>query len=430
MWNRILREVKVLAGHPGKLSHRPRVAVLLPEPHLETGGNSTLVDFLIAASQAYRVQVFFVRHSKNKSDKKLLQAHIRRRTTKRINVDWLCRLLDSNLAKGVNWGAILSGEVRWTAVRFLFDPRRFVAHQSLRKTKLLLTSQYVTPEGVRLFRRVSGGRLVLNLAGHPEALRENFRRPQGNGSFAHSAEEYSDYLQSIDHYLLQTHQHREILLDIEPWAESRTTVIKPSVDSNSLMIESCGLPTPCPLFESGRKAILNVGKLGLKGQDLALSAFAGMAPSNPTWDLHFVGGLDSKPSFVAALMRQAVLLGLEKRTYFWGHRQDLEHFLQCADILLLASQYEGAPRVVREAMFVGLPIVTVPIAGVTELVNEQTAFIATVRNRESLQAALSEAVRNIELRRTKAERAKRDFNSEMSPEGYKANILAFVDSIL
>ena len=196
------------------------------------------------------------------------------------------------------------------------------------------------------------------------------------------------------------------------------------------MIESCGLHTPCPLFESDRKAILNVGKLGLKGQDLALSAFAGMAPSNPTWDLHFVGGLDSKPSFVAALMRQVVLLGLENRTYFWGHRQDLGHFLQCADILLLASQYEGAPRVVREAMCVGLPIVTVPIAGVTELVNEQTAFIATVRNRESLQAALSEAVRNIELRRTKAERAKRDFNSEMSPEGYKENILAFVDSIL
>ena len=426
----ILQKVNGLVVHPRRLSRRPLVAILLPEPHLETGGNATLVDFLIAASQRYRVQVFFVRYSKNKSDKNILQAQIRRRAAARVRVNWLCRSLDSNLAKGVSWGAIARGEVRWTTVRFLFDPRRFTARQSLRKTNLLLTSQYVTPDGVRFFHTVSGGKLVLNLAGNPEALRENFRRPQGNDSYARTAEEYSNYLRTIDHFLLQTHQHREILVDLEPWAESKSTVIKPSVYPDNLAIESCGSGVPCPLFESGRKVILNVGKLGLKGQDLALAAFAKIASLNPTWDLHFVGGLSSRPSFVADLMRQAAQLGLEDRTYFWGHRNDLGHFLRCADILLLSSEYEGAPRVVREAMFVGLPIVTVPIAGVTEMVNEQSAFIATSRNRESLQEALTEAVSDFSLRRSKAASAKRDFNVSMSPEVYNENVLAFIDKIL
>lgn len=426
----ILREDKVLVPHPRRLARRPRVAILLPEPHLDTGGNATLVDFLIAASQRYRVQVFFLRYSKNKSDKKLLQAQIRRRAAARIRVNWLCRLLDSNLAKGVSWGAIARGEVRWTAVRFLFDARRFTARLSLRKTNLLVTSQYVTPDGVRFFRTVSGGKLVLNLAGNPEALRENFRRQQGNDSYVHSAETYSNYLRTIDQLLLQTHQHREILVDLEPCAESKSTVIKPSVYPNNLATESCGSGVSCPLFESDRKVILNVGKLGLKGQDLALAAFAKVASLNPTWDLHFVGGLDSKPSFVADLMRQAAQLGLKDRTYFWGHRHDLGHFLRCADILLLSSEYEGAPRALREAMFVGLPIVTVPIAGVIELVNEQTAFIATCRNRESLQEALTEAVSDFSLRRSKAASAKRDFNTNMSPEAYKENVLAFIEKTL
>lgn len=421
---------KVLRAVFAKKSQHPRVAILLPEPHLETGGNNTLVDFLVAASKKCRVQVLFVRYPKKKSDRNSLKAHIRRRTGKRVRVTWLCRLLDSNLARGVSWIAIMRGEIRWTTIRFLLDPRRFGAYWSLRTVDVLLTSQYVTPRGVGLFRRISRGRMVLNLAGHPEQLRQNFCRPGVDGSSAMSIREYSDYLRSIGMFLLQTGEHRSIFCAMEPWAESSAIVIKPSVDVSRLSMEYCNQDMPCSIFEPDRKVILNVGKLGLKGQELALAAFEKIASSNSMWDLHFVGGLDSNPSFVAHLRKQVAIFGLEDRTYFWGHRQDLGHFLKCADLLLLSSQYEGAPRVLREAMFVGLPIVTVPIPGVTEMVGQRTAFVAEERDEKSLKVALLEALKDPGLRANKAAGAKRDFSLHMSPKQYEASVLAFVDSVL
>lgn len=413
-----------------EVSSRTRVAILLPEPHLETGGNYTLVEFLTAASERHHVQVFFVRHSNSKSDRKLVQAEIRRMANRHIRVTWLSRLLDSNLAKGVTWTAILRREVRWTSLRFLMDPRRYLARRSMRKVGLLLTSQYLTAEGVKSFRRLSNGKLVLNLAGHPEWLRENFLRSRTRSSLPGSTQRYSNFLRTIDHFLLQTEQHRRVLIEMEPWIKPRTTVIRPSVDVEKLTFEPLGLKKDfCP-YESERKVILNVGKLGLKGQDLALAAFEGLAPLNPAWDLHFVGSLDSKPSFSEDLKNHVAFLGLENRVRFWGHREDLGYFLKCADLLLLSSEYEGAPRVLREAMFLKLPVVTVPIAGVTELVSQQSAYVALSRDKESLAVALAHAISSPDLRRKRAENAKRDFDLNMSPDVYRENVLGFVDGVL
>ena len=70
------------------------------------------------------------------------------------------------------------------------------------------------------------------------------------------------------------------------------------------------------------------------------------------------------------------------RVRFLGHRPDVPRLLQAIDVLWLASDFEGMPNVVLEAMAAEVPVVATDIPGTNELVVDgETGFLVPVGDR-------------------------------------------------
>ncbi len=115
-----------------------------------------------------------------------------------------------------------------------------------------------------------------------------------------------------------------------------------------------------------------------------------------------------------ALARQ---LGLEGKVQFLGERPDVPDLLAQADIFVLASRWEGLPRVILEAMRAGLPVVATDVGGVSEMVDDGvTGFLTPpgdlVRLRERIQVLIDSAELSAMLGASARRRFERDFQIE------------------
>jgi teichuronic acid biosynthesis glycosyltransferase TuaC len=136
-------------------------------------------------------------------------------------------------------------------------------------------------------------------------------------------------------------------------------------------------PPPRPLAVS-------VGNLvPLKGHDLAIAAVAKI----PTLTLWVVGAGPER----ARLENLTRRLGVAERVRFLGvvpHRRMPEVY-SAADLLLLASEREGWPNVLLEAMACGARVVTTRVSDVTEVVTVPAAGAwLPERSADSLAAAI------------------------------------------
>jgi glycosyltransferase involved in cell wall biosynthesis len=61
-----------------------------------------------------------------------------------------------------------------------------------------------------------------------------------------------------------------------------------------------------------------------------------------------------------------------------GWRRDVPELLQVLDIFLLTSLWEGLPRVLVEAMVIGIPVVAMDIDGIAEVVkNGENGYLVS-----------------------------------------------------
>jgi pentatricopeptide repeat protein len=70
------------------------------------------------------------------------------------------------------------------------------------------------------------------------------------------------------------------------------------------------------------------------------------------------------------LETQAHRLGLDGSVTFLGERNDVEWLLGGVDLTLLTSEAEGIPGVAIEAVMAGCPVVSVPVGGVAEVIED------------------------------------------------------------
>jgi len=117
-----------------------------------------------------------------------------------------------------------------------------------------------------------------------------------------------------------------------------------------------------------RAQVLFVGRLDrpFKGLDVLLEAWAKLEHRFPEARLSIVGDGALQPEYEA----QADALGLGERVRFLGavdSGQPVYDLMSEHDLLVLPSRREGLPRVVIEAMAVGLPCVATNVCGAREL---------------------------------------------------------------
>jgi glycosyltransferase involved in cell wall biosynthesis len=108
-------------------------------------------------------------------------------------------------------------------------------------------------------------------------------------------------------------------------------------------------------------------------------------------------------------------LGLRGTVELTGERNDVPAILASADCFVLASNSEGLPLSILEAMAAGLPVVASAVGGVHELVtNNVTGFLVPPREPEALAARLAAVLRDPDLRERLGAAARADVSARFS----------------
>ena len=141
---------------------------------------------------------------------------------------------------------------------------------------------------------------------------------------------------------------------------------------------------------------LAVGRLDpQKGIPDLLAAAERVIPQDPAWHLALAGDGPCRSWLLDQLAARPVLDG---RIHWLGTRDDVPGLLRSANLLVLASLWEGMPNVVLEAMAAGRPVVATAVEGTEELVLPgQTGWLVPPGDPQSLGAALLDAARDPEL---------------------------------
>jgi glycosyltransferase involved in cell wall biosynthesis len=99
-------------------------------------------------------------------------------------------------------------------------------------------------------------------------------------------------------------------------------------------------------------------------------------------------------------LRDEAQRDLPARVHLLGARTDVPALLAAADVFALASDWEGHPIAIMEAMAAGLPVAATAVGGVPELVEHNaTGLLTPPRDMAALGAALAALAGDAELRR-------------------------------
>tara|TARA_B100000315_G_scaffold256138_1_gene301326 strand:+ start:2286 stop:3572 length:1287 start_codon:yes stop_codon:yes gene_type:complete len=242
--------------------------------------------------------------------------------------------------------------------------------------------------------------VIHNHAGSPQTFEQYWLRKEHLRDDADpELSPYVNFCLSFDKILFQAEDQAANCALRHPDLPDRIVTILPSCDED-LVKKSSRLPSP---FDNGSKVLINVGTLQpRKAQHLSIEAFAKIADNYPNLQLHFLGSWRNKKTYYSRLLQLVENNGLKSRVFFHGHRDDHLRFMHHADILVQTSQAEGVSRVLREAMFMRLPIVSFDISGTRDiLINDREALLVrpndTVAMSHSIATLLSDKSRSQSL---------------------------------
>jgi glycosyltransferase involved in cell wall biosynthesis len=133
-----------------------------------------------------------------------------------------------------------------------------------------------------------------------------------------------------------------------------------------------------------------------KNQRLLLEAALPLLRQHPGLRLRFAGSpLDEV--YAHGLEELARSSGVLAQVEFLGWRDDIPELMAEAQLLVVSSDNEGVPQVVREAMFSGLAVVSSAVGGIPEVVSHtRTGLLYPRGDRARLREHLAELLANPE----------------------------------
>ena len=149
--------------------------------------------------------------------------------------------------------------------------------------------------------------------------------------------------------------------------------------------------------------------------------------SDLDWQLELVGDGPLLPG----LKELAASLGIASRIRFAGYRTDVAERLADGQIFVLASNWEGFPRSILEAMRAGLPVIASDVGGVRESVREgETGFVVPRGNVDVLRDRLRVLIVSPMQRNQMGAAGRASYERRFSLERLVAETTAVYDSVL
>jgi glycosyltransferase involved in cell wall biosynthesis len=148
----------------------------------------------------------------------------------------------------------------------------------------------------------------------------------------------------------------------------------------------------------------------LKGQEVALRAFASLVAKRPDLRMVVIGGSrnDDERAWETHLRSVASELGVADRVRFAGWRSDVNRVFQALDCLVHTPVLpDASPVVLIEAMAVGLPCIASDIGGIAEIITDgETGLLVPPKDSTMLRDALESIIAEANLRMELGQRAR------------------------
>ena len=159
--------------------------------------------------------------------------------------------------------------------------------------------------------------------------------------------------------------------------------------------------------------------------DVLIDALAQVVPKYEKVLLVIAGsGKLQSDSVEEKLVRQVQQHKLQENVTFTGSIDNVADYLQAADGFVFASEREGMPNVILEAMASGLPIIASRIAGVLELLDDSRASLCDVNDIDAFAQAMLGMIENPQQAQDKAHNAlecvKKQYAIAIIAEKYEA----------
>lgn len=140
-----------------------------------------------------------------------------------------------------------------------------------------------------------------------------------------------------------------------------------------------------------------------KGVEYLIEAVARLTTNRP-WELWIIGPTEHYTEYHAGLQQLATQRGLADRIHWGGHVKfgpDMFELYRSADVFVLPSLSEGAPRVLIEARANGLPVVATRVGGIPSAVRDGVdGLLVPPRDPDAIAAAIERLIVDGDLRRT------------------------------
>lgn len=175
--------------------------------------------------------------------------------------------------------------------------------------------------------------------------------------------------------------------------------------------------------EAGVPVVLCPARLDpQKRHDVLLRAFAHVRRKLGNAQLFCAGETQlGGPAYRARLLQLSDDLGLRDAVRWLGVRSDMPKLMAAADVVVLASDWEGLGLVVMEAAMAGRPVVATAVGGVPEIVeHDQTGLLVPRGDEHALASALSALLIDPEHRARMGAAARRHATETFDLAGMRA----------
>lgn len=168
----------------------------------------------------------------------------------------------------------------------------------------------------------------------------------------------------------------------------------------------------------------------IKGQKRGIEIATLFQEHNLPFAYAFIGGSVFGSDSDAAYEHEVKKLAkdkdlLDKKVFFVGERDDVAGIMREADLLIIPSENESFGVVAIEALAAGLPIVSTPNEGVTEILENDRRFIAVSKEAKDLFYLARNILSDDELRKC-ASRDMRELSNKFKIENISN---AFVEAV-
>lgn len=298
----------------------------------------------------------------------------------------------------------------------------------LERSDVILKAMGLTGQELTFIKKTSTAMLLQNHAGSPETYEKYWLRDEHiMATIDPELPRYVRFCLAFDKILFQSPVQAKECASRHPALPDRVLTLQPTCDER---VAERAMRQESP-YGKEQFVIVNVGVLSpRKAQLESIEAFANIAGVHPKIHLYILGNTQMWSDYYKDLCARVKSLDLEDRVHFLGHRGDYLKYMAHADCMVQTSRGEGVSRVLREAMFMKLPVVSYAIPGTADLLEgEKEALLVDPGDVKGISSALDRLISNDALRLELAEGAYKSYLSKHSNQVYLKNLESLLSSL-